>query len=202
MDEPKTTIADSDAVLVASALQGDLSAFEGLVRRHQKRMLNVAYQIVGDYDEACEVIQEAFLSAYRHLKHFRAEAKVSTWLIAIAINGARNRRRHLSTRRAHLSASLDAPIHAGDGEMMPDPPGDSPSALDRLEEEELRARVRGCIDALEADFKEVLILRDLQDFSYEEIGEALGLRSGTVKSRLSRAREAVKGCLQRTMGGR
>lgn len=201
MDEQKTTGVDSDAGLVASALQGDLSAFEALVRRHQKKMLNVAYQITRDYDEACEVVQEAFLSAYKNLKRFRAEAKVSTWLVAIAINCARNRRRQIASRRARMPLSLDAPIRIGEGDLMRDPPSNDPSALERIEEEELRRLVQRCIDALDADFKEVLILRDIQDFSYEEIGEALALRGGTVKSRLSRAREAVKDCLQKTMGG-
>lgn len=201
MDERITSDRDDDGALVAAAIAGDLGAFESLVRRHQKRMLNVAFQITGDSDEACEAVQEAFLSAYKNLKRFRAEAKLSTWLMAIAINCARNRRRQAASRRARIPLSLDAPLPGGGGATVPDPPSNDPSALERIEEGEIRRRVQGCIDALDADFKEVLVLRDLQDFSYEEIGETLRLPSGTVKSRLSRAREAVKDCLKRTMGG-
>jgi RNA polymerase sigma-70 factor (ECF subfamily) len=192
--------ADADAALVASARQGDLSAFEALVEKHQKRMLNIAFRIIGDYEDACEVVQDAFVSAHRNLQGFRAEAKFSTWLTAITVNLSKNRLRRMIIRQKREPVSLDAPIRAHDGEIMPDPPSKEPSVLDRLEKTAVKNKVQDCIKALEPDFREVLVLRDMQDHSYEEISGMLKVASGTVKSRLFRARESVKDCLKKVMG--
>ena len=189
-----------DAELVEACRAGDPDAFGILVRRHQKAMLNLAYRMVGNYEEACEVAQDAFVAAHRGLPLFRSEARFSTWLTAITLNQARNRIASLATRRRAEAFSLDAPIPTARGEVRPDPPSDAPSALDDLESRALRTQVEGCIQALPVDFREVLVLRDLQDRSYLEIGSALELREGTVKSRLARAREAVKACLERALG--
>jgi RNA polymerase sigma-70 factor, ECF subfamily len=181
--EQDHAIADADAALVAASQQGDLAAFEALVGRHQKRMLNIAFRIIGEYDDACEVTQDAFVSAYRGMKRFRQEAKFSTWLTAITVN-----------------LSLDAPIRMDDGEVTPDPPSKEPSVLDRMEKQDTRQKVHDCIMALEPDFREALVLRDLQDLSYDEIGAIVKVAAGTVKSRIFRAREAVKDCLKKAMG--
>ena len=193
-------IVDDDAALVASARQGDLSAFEALVAKHQKRVLNTALRIIGEYEDACEVTQDVFVSAYRNIKGFRAEAKFSTWLIAIAVNLSRNRLKQVIIRQKREPVSLDAPIEADDGAMMPDPPSNEQSVLDRMEKQDMKKRVQDCIQSLEPDFREVLVLRDMQDFSYEEIGGMLKVAAGTVKSRLFRARESVRECLKKVMG--
>jgi RNA polymerase sigma-70 factor (ECF subfamily) len=191
---------DADAALVTSSQQGDLSAFEALVAKYQKRMLNIAFRFLGDYDDAAEVVQDAFVSAYRNLKGFRAEAKFSTWLTAITMNLSRNRLKRMKLHQARVPVSLDAPIQTASGEMVPDPPSGEPSVLDRMEKQDVKNKVQDCIKALEPDFREVLVLRDMQDFSYEEIGGMLKVAAGTVKSRLFRARESVKDCLKKSMG--
>ena len=198
--ENGSTDIDSDAGLVTSSQQGDLSAFEALVTKYQKRMLNIAFRFLGDHDDACEVVQDAFVSAYRNLKGFRAEAKFSTWLSAITMNLSRNRLKRMKLHQARVPVSLDTPIRTDDGEVMPDPPSGEPSVLDRMEKRDVQAKVQDCIKALEPDFREVLVLRDMQDFSYEEIGGMLKVAAGTVKSRLFRARESVKDCLKKSMG--
>lgn len=187
-----------DGELVAAFRAGDIDAFEVLVRRHQKAMLNVAYRMLGNYDEACEVAQDAFVAAYKGLANFRGEARFTTWLTTITLNQARNRIEHLASRRRHEAYSLDSPRRGpeGDEDPPPEPPADAPSALDLLEEQAIRKRVERCIDSLPPDFREVLVLRDLRDHSYEEIGAMLNVREGTVKSRLFRAREGVKDCLK------
>jgi RNA polymerase sigma-70 factor (ECF subfamily) len=197
---PRWNEESDDGELVAAFRAGDLDAFEVLVRRHQKAMLNVAYRMLGNYDEACEVAQDAFVAAYKGLANFRGEARFTTWLTTITLNQARNRIEHLASRRRHEAYSLDAPRRGSGGEEEPpqDPPSDAPSALDLLEEQAVRKRVEKCIDALPPDFREVLVLRDLRDHSYEEIGTMLNVREGTVKSRLFRAREGVKDCLKLT----
>jgi RNA polymerase sigma-70 factor, ECF subfamily len=192
--------ADEDAGLVALSQKGDLGAFERLVTRHQKRMLNIALRITGEYEDACEIAQDAFVSAYRNIAGFRGDAKFTTWLTAIVVNLSRNRLKRTGARKGREAFSLDAPVRSGDKERMPDPPSREPSALDRVEQQDIRKRVQDCVQALEPDYREVLVLRDLQEFSYEEIGAALGIRGGTVKSRLFRARESVKDCLKRIWG--
>ncbi len=192
--------ADDDAGLVSLSQKGDLSAFEALVRKHQKRMLNIAFRLIDDYEEACEVVQDAFVSAYKNIGAFRRESKFSTWLTSITVNLSKNRLKQVKSRRGHEAFSIDEPLQVGDGQIVVDPPSNEPSVLDRLEKRDIRNRVQDCIKALESDFREVLVLRDMQDFSYEEIGNMLRLREGTVKSRLFRAREMVKDCLKRVVG--
>ena len=189
-----------DAALVSSTQNGDLHAFELLVTRYQKKMLNISFRLVGDYDDACEVVQDAFVSAYRNIKTFRGDAKFTTWLTTITLNLSKNRLKQMRSRQGHEAFSLDDPIQTDDGEMTMDPPSNEPSVLDRMEKRDIQTKVQDCIKSLEADFREVLVLRDMQDFSYEEIGAMLKAREGTVKSRLFRAREMVKECLKKFMG--
>ena len=191
---------DEDLAFVTLCQEGDADAFEHLVRRHQKRVLNIAYRIIGNYDEACEITQDAFVAAYNNIKGFQRKAKFSTWLYAICINLARNRRKRLKTRRFREGRSLDDPIATPDGEIVVDPPASEPTPLERLEARDIRHHVQGCINTLDVEFKEVLVLRDIQGFSYEEISAMLKVPAGTVKSRLFRAREGVRDCLKKVRG--
>jgi RNA polymerase sigma-70 factor (ECF subfamily) len=191
---------DDDAGLVASTQKGDLDAFELLVRKHQKRMLNIALRLIDDYEEACEVVQDAFVSAHKNIKAFRGDSKFTTWLTAITVNLSKNRLRQVKSRRGHEAFSIDDPVRTEEGQIVVDPPSNEPSVLERLEKRDIQKRVQDCIKALEPDFREVLVLRDMQDFSYDEIAVMLKMREGTVKSRLFRAREMVKDCLKRVMG--
>jgi RNA polymerase sigma-70 factor (ECF subfamily) len=200
MRDAKPHNSDEDGALVAASRKGDLAAFECLVRRHQGRMLNIACRITGIYEDACEVVQDAFLAAHRGLGNFRGEARFTTWLTTITINLARNRLEQLRFRRKNEAFSLDDPLPGEDGDLPRDPPDRAPSPLDLVEQLGVREKLKGCIDALDTDFREVLVLRDLEEFSYEEIALVLRLHSGTVKSRLSRARESVKECLKKVVG--
>lgn len=191
---------DDDATLVSSAQTGDLQAFEQLVIKHQKKMLNIAYRLIGDYDDACEVVQDAFVAAHKNIRMFRGDARFTTWLTTITLNLSKNRLKQMRSRQSHEAYSLNEPIQTDDGTMTVDPPSKEPSALDRMEMRDIRTRVQDCIKALDADFREVIVLRDIQEFSYDEIGHMLNVREGTVKSRLYRARDMVKDCLKRFMG--
>jgi RNA polymerase sigma-70 factor (ECF subfamily) len=194
--EGNTSLADEDALLVRATQQGELDAFETLVNRRQKRMFNLAFRITGDYDEACEVVQDVFVSAYKNIKTFRGDSKFTTWLTSITMNLSKNKLKQMKSQEKHAAYSLDEPIRTEDGQMTADPPSREPSVLEQLVKRDLQKQVQRCIHALDPDFREVLVLRDLQEFSYEEIGEILKLREGTVKSRLFRARELVKNCLK------
>jgi RNA polymerase sigma-70 factor (ECF subfamily) len=192
--------ADNDTALVLLSQKGDLAAFESLVVRHQKRMLNVAFRLIGDYDEACEVVQDAFVSAYKNIRTFRGDAKFTTWLTTITLNLSKNRLKQIKSRQGHVSYSLDDSLRTEDGEMTLDPPSKEPSVLDRLEKRDVQNKVKDCIKALEPEYREILVLRDMQDLSYDDIGGMLNMREGTVKSRLFRARAAIKDCLKQAMG--
>ncbi len=189
-----------DEELVAACRRGDASAFEGLVLRHQRMLFNVALRMTGSREDAADMVQDAFIAAWKRLGEFRGEARFSTWVTAIVVNLSRNRIQQNSIREKRVAYSLNAPLPDCDGEIHPDPPGTGPTALEQLEEAELRQMVQQCIDKLEQGFREVLVLRDMQELSYEEVGTALQLREGTVKSRLFRARDAVKECLRRAVG--
>jgi RNA polymerase sigma-70 factor (ECF subfamily) len=188
---------DDDEILVKACRSGDLAAFEAIVERHQRLLLNIAFRMTGVYEDACDIVQDAFIAAWQKIGDFRGEAKLSTWLTAIVINQTRNRCQQVRQRQRHEAYSLDAPLPGSDNDRLPEPPSASPSALDSLEKEELRRFLKSCIDALATEFREVLVLRDMQELSYDEVAAALQLREGTVKSRLFRARDAVKDCLKK-----
>ena len=191
---------DGDSDLVSLVQKGDVNAFEVLVSRHQKRMLNIAFRLTNDYDDACEVVQDVFVSAYRNISSFRGEAKFTTWLTTIAVNLSKNRLKQMKVRQGREAFSLDEPVQTEEGEIRIDPPSKEPSVLDCLEKRDTQNKVQDCIKALEPEYREVIVLRDMQDFSYEEIGSMLKMREGTVKSRLFRAREAIKDCLKKIVG--
>jgi RNA polymerase sigma-70 factor (ECF subfamily) len=191
---------DEDVKAVLLCQKGEPDAFEVLVERHQKRMLNVAYRMLGDYEEACDVVQESFLAAYRAIRSFRREAKFSTWIYGIVVNHARNRIKQTQGRSRHETRSMDDPVELKEGRLQREVPDCGESAVERLEKKEIEARVQECIGALETEYREVLVLRDIQGFSYGEIGELLKLPDGTVKSRLFRARAAMKDCLVKVLG--
>jgi RNA polymerase sigma-70 factor (ECF subfamily) len=162
--------------------RGETEAFAVLLERHQKSIFNLLYRMLGDYDDAAEVSQEAFLSAYRSIKSFRGDASFSTWLYRIAVNHANTRRKTLALAQQR-TARLESSEPAGDGASDP---------ADALEKKELRERVQAALNGLESEDATIIVLRDLQDVPYEAVADILEIPIGTVKSRLHRARRALK----------
>lgn len=191
---------DEDNHYVALCQRGDTNAFQVLVERYQKKMLNIAYRITGDYEEACETVQETFLSAFKAIKKFRGEAAFSTWLTGITMNHARNRLKKIRSHSHHEGVSIDDPIEDETGQIFYDHPSQEEPIIEQLEKKELQAKVQECIGTLDDEFREVLVLRDMQEFSYDEIHAILNIPEGTIKSRLFRAREALKNCLKKVIG--
>jgi RNA polymerase sigma-70 factor, ECF subfamily len=193
-------VNDEDGQLVSACRDGDTDAFEYLVRKYQTRMMNIAFRMTGDYDDACEVVQEVFLSAYRSIRKFRGEARFSTWLYGICLNHARNRLGQVARRSRYEVRVLDDPIDDPDRAGVTEPAAGDPSVLDRLEQKELQERVQRCIDSLEEPHREVLVLRDIEGLSYEAIADILKIPDGTIKSRLFRARDALRKGLKMAIG--
>lgn len=199
-NDRKSSPQKDDSHFVALCQKGDTNAFQFLVERHQKKMLNIAYRITGDYDEACETIQEAFLSAFKAIKKFRGEAAFSTWLTGITMNHARNRLKKMKSISYHEGLSMDDPVESETGQISHDHPSQEIPVIEQLEKKELQVKVQECIGSLDDEFREVLVLRDIQEFSYDEIRDILNIPEGTIKSRLFRAREAMKKCLKQVLG--
>jgi RNA polymerase sigma-70 factor (ECF subfamily) len=171
----------TDAECVRLVQQGNTGYFETLVRRHQKATFNLIYRLLGDYDEAAEVAQEVFLAAYRSIDRFRGDANFSTWLYRIAFN-------HASTRRKTLKVSQQRFVPL-DGVEVSSEAGDPVDAIERKEAQQV---VQQALNSLHRDDAMIVLLRDLQDVPYEEVAAILKIPVGTVKSRLHRARKALK----------
>ncbi len=192
-------IADEDYEIVCLCQKGDVDAFGSLVEKYQKKMVNIAFRIIGDYEAASEVVQDSFVSAYKAIRKFRGEARFSTWLYRIVINASRNRMKRLKTRLQREGVSIEGSRDAEGGRGI-DPPDPGPSVLEQVEKREVESKVQACISALDDEYREVLVLRDIQGFSYDEISDILKVPGGTVKSRLFRAREALKDGLKEMIG--
>lgn len=165
-----------EAALLASSRRGDLSAYDRLVAAYQDRVYQTAYRITGHREDAWDAAQEAFLRAFRALWTFRGDAAFSTWMTRIAVNAA-------------LDVVRRRPPHAS---VIPEGAAAGTDPTDEVLRRDQQRRVQQAIAALPADHRAVVVLRDVQDLSYEEIARTLRLPVGTVRSRLSRAREALR----------
>ncbi len=181
----------SDWEWVQRVQGGETDAFEALVRRHEKMIFNLLYRWLGDYHEATDTAQEVFLSAYRSIKSFRGESSFSTWLYRIAINQAKNRRKNLITSQQRMVA-LEILDPEGDGGPVASLPHPGPDPAQAAEQQEVHDRVQQGINSLKSNDAMIILLHDLLDVSYEEIAKVLDISLGTVKSRLHRARQALK----------
>ena len=191
---------DPDADLVRQARAGDDGAYEQLVVKHQRRAFNVAYRLLGDYDEASDATQEAFVQAYRALGGFRGEARFGNWLLTITMNQCRNRLKLWKRRARSRHDSLSDPVGEEGSDLRRELTDPLPSALESLEARQLEDLVREEIRHLDEEYSTVLVLRELQDIAYEEIAQMLRVPVGTVKSRLHRGRAALGERLRSRLG--
>lgn len=166
---------------VAQARGGDASAFEGLVRTYEAPVYRLALRMCGGRaEDAQEVAQEAFLAAWRGLPRFRGQCRFSSWLYKLTANAAVDHLRREKRRPAAVPLE-----NAGE-------PADPHTPQEELERRELHRTVQQALDRLTPEHREVLLLRQMQGLSYQEIGAALSLEEGTVKSRLSRAKRQLR----------
>jgi RNA polymerase sigma-70 factor (ECF subfamily) len=176
-----------DSVLVGRARRGDLEAFDVLVRRHQARALSLAVGLLGDAEAAADAAQEAFLAAWRALPRFRGQSAFSTWIYRITYNTCLD----FSSRRRRRREVLEA--DRADEEREPAEPHDSaPTPDEAAERDELRETVRAALAQLPPPQRMIITLFDIEGLSYEEIRDVLHAPIGTVKSRLNRARLALR----------
>lgn len=191
VDEAKKNNVDEDMELISLCRKGNVDSFERIVKKYQKNLWNIIYRILNNYEEANEIVQEVFICAYKGLKDFRGDAKFSTWLYRIAINLSRNRLKKMKKKRYYEKFSIDD-FSENDGTFIRRKlVCNKPLATEIAEKKELKEKISECINLLEDEFKEVLILRDIEGLTYSEIENILNIPEGTVKSRLSRARKFI-----------
>jgi len=176
---------DSDAQLVRRARRGDDSAFHELVDRHAGRLFGLAVSLLGNSADAEDVLQETLAGAVRGLGGFRGHASVKTWLTRILVNKVARLRRSQRLRRA---APLEEAIEA--------PQGDPPTGATATGRADIRMDVAAVLTRLSEQHRAVILLREMQQMSYEEMADALGVPRGTVESRLFRARQRLKELLK------
>jgi RNA polymerase sigma-70 factor (ECF subfamily) len=183
--------------VIESCKAGDEKAFAEIVLTYQKRVFNIALRILGNMEEAKDLAQEVFLSVFQSIKDLREEVKFEPWLTQITLNHSRNRWKYLKRRRYFNSDSLDDPIETEEGNMPMQiyDPSDNPEI--HAEKKMIRQWIQGGLLKLKEEQRELIVLRDLQGLSYEEIGKVFSLPEGTVKSKIHRARMDLKEILER-----
>lgn len=186
-------IREQEAAIVAELKAGSEDAYAWLIGEFHQPVYSVVYRIVSDAADAADTTQEVFLKVFRGMKHFHGESSLKTWIYRIAIHEASNRRRWWFRHKAK-ETSMETPV--GDGacilelkDMLVD---ERETPFDNMAHEEVRARVEDALRKVPEPYRTAVILRDLEDMSYEEIAEITQVSLGTVKSRITRGRDALK----------
>ncbi len=191
--------AEEDMDLIARFLEGDQKAFTSLVIKYQHKVHNLCFRVLGDKHEAQDMAQEVFLTVHKSLKNFRGDSMFSTWIFRVTVNHCKNRLKYLGRRNYFGSISMDQPQEIKDGEVYFEFEDESPSPEDIIGGQEIQTVVQAAIAELDEDHRVCIVLRDIQDLSYEEIAEVLKIKVGTVKSRIHRARMELKKILEEKM---
>lgn len=188
-----------DAGLVRRFQQGDEEAFVEIIARHRGKMFSITVALLRNHADAEEITQDVFIRAHRGLARFRGDSSLATWLHRIALNLARNRYWYFFRRRRHLTLSLDCAIRDDTPAILADLVAThEPDPAREAANSEFSAMVGRCMEQLGPGHREILTRRNVQDCSYAEIGRELGIKVGTVKSRIARARENLRVLLSQT----
>ena len=181
-------VGGRETALIQRCVLGEEAACAELVAEHQRMIVQLATNLLSDREEALDLCQEVFLRVFRTIHRFRGQSSLRTWIYRIAVNQARNRHRFWRRRRRADQVSLDAHV-ASHGDCI----SDTALTPDRLlAQKELGDRLQRALDHLPFDQRTAVVLREIDGLSYEEIAFSLGVAVGTVKSRLTRARQVLR----------
>jgi len=183
-----------ESSLVAQAKAGDQAAFSELVTQYERKIYRLAKNITRNDEDAEDVLQDAFLKAYTHLDNFKGDSKFYTWIVRIAVNEALMR---LRKRKTDRTVPLDEPVELGEETVAREIAVWEDNPEQRYSKEEWRTILDAAVDNLKRDFRTVFVLRDIEELSTEETAETLGISVPAVKSRLLRARLALRETLTR-----
>jgi RNA polymerase sigma-70 factor (ECF subfamily) len=192
---------EEQSAFVARLVARDEAAFNELVVTYERRVFALVFRMLGRREEAEDLAQEVFVQVFKAIDQFRGDSKLSTWIYRIAVNLCKNRTKYLSRRHVGETDDVDAmaeraPLSAAKGVSV----GDISRPDELVEGMQLEVIVKRAIAMIEPDFREVLILRDVEDMSYEEIASVTGLADGTVKSRIHRARGQLRLLVEKAIG--
>ena len=188
-----TEVGGREAALIQRCAARDEDACAELVSEHQRMVYQLSLNLLGDHNEALDLSQEVFLRVFRTIDNFRGQSALRTWIYRIVVNQARNRQRWWRRRHRSQQVSLDEHIRDHGDVPAKRTSGDPDTLLNR---KELAEQIRAALDDLPFDQRTAVVLREIDGLSYEEIGYSLGIAVGTVKSRLARAREALRARLR------
>jgi len=179
MQQPKILSLDDDFSLIKQFIDGDESVFSELLKRHKEKVRNIIYLTLSNSDGVDDIAQEVFITVYRHIKSFRFESQFTTWLYRITINKCKDHLRKKNIRSIFLPLKDEEPVFESINE-----------------DTDIKHIVRNAIATLPDKLRIPLVLKDLEGFSYQEIADTMECEIGTVKSRIFRAREALKKILK------
>jgi RNA polymerase sigma-70 factor, ECF subfamily len=189
-DAVPTSPSRLDLALVERLQAGAEEAYEELIHLYQVPVYNLVYRLLADPGDSCDVVQEVFLKIFRNVGNFRGQSSLKTWIYRIALNEAHNRRRWFSRHRKHeIDLDRDDEHLRSLQETIPDA-GFSP--FDLLLGTETQEKIEDALQRLSPNFREAVVLRDIEELTYDEIAEILNISMGTVKSRILRGREALR----------
>jgi RNA polymerase sigma-70 factor, ECF subfamily len=195
-----TQMMMGDAALIAGLQAGDAEAFEALVRKYMPALLRVARRFLRSEEDARDAVQDAFISAFKSIRNFASQSQLGTWLHRIVINSSLMKLRR-QKRRPEEDIEAYLPRFQTDGHQVEPSVPWSESAEAVLQRAELREHVRAAIDELPDTYRNVLLLRDIEELTTEETATVLGINPNTVKVRLHRARQALRALLDPQMRG-
>lgn len=175
------------------AKEGDVESFEKLIEKYQKKIYNIALRMVNNPDDASELAQEVLVKIFRSIKDFKEESSISTWIYRITTNVCLDQLRRMKNKK---TISIDESLKIGDNDVSMQFPDNSPTPSEAYEKKEIQRVVGEAIMKLPEDQRLVVIMKDIQGFKYDEIAEYVKCPEGTVKSRINRARHALKEILK------
>lgn len=186
-------MGEDEKYLLKKAKHGDVEAFEKLIDSYQKKVFNIALRMLGNYDDAGDAAQEVFLRAYKSIKGFKEQSLFSTWIYTITKNVCLD---ELRKRKGRKLVYIDEEIKVQDNEVKMQIEDDTPTPDIEAEKNEIKQVIEESMKLLSEEHRMIIILRDMQGFSYEDISTILNCPEGTVKSRINRARQALKKILK------
>jgi RNA polymerase sigma-70 factor (ECF subfamily) len=191
--------ASEDAALVQRAQRNDLAAFDALIAKYERRVIGLCYRHLQQYEEACDLAQEIFIQVFHRLKDFEGRSSFSTWLYRVSLNACYNRHRYSKAKGRGGVTSLEGILESEEGRSDHSPllrSGDG-GALASLEVDEIKEQLHEALETLQEEHRKAIDLVDIEGLSYDEAAEILEIPVNTVRSRLSRARSALKSKIER-----
>lgn len=179
----------AEDLLIKRAQSGDIAAFEALIEAYEQKVFHIAYRMAGNPDDAADMAQEILLKIFRNVGKFKGESKFSTWVYRVATNTCLDELKKAKRKAAY---SLDEEFETEEGQLGVEVADTAPTPEQRVEGQEIRDAITEAISRLSEEHRQIIILRDINGLTYEEVADILDCSLGTVKSRISRAREQLR----------